>query len=123
MEVRIRIIEIPSVNDGPSAYQLSMKEIPEALHWEPSRTIDAEVARRITAGPESDPEVIMAALQTERAFAPFFALGLLLDNPIALAKRPVEMNDGKIDIPGFERNGELIRMVDVVFNAVLQCPS
>lgn len=41
-------------------------------------------------------------------------------HPLYLAERPVEVAEGVVAVPGFERNGEAIRGADVIFNAVLQ---
>lgn len=44
----------------------------------------------------------------------------MLAHPLYLAERPVEVAEGVVAVPGFEKNGEAIRGADVIFNAVLQ---
>jgi len=80
-ELRVRIIEMPTMNgSGADAYQL-IDAISLALHWK-------------------NP-------------------GDMLSYPLALARRPVEMVEGVADAPGFEHHGKFLRIVDVIFNAVL----
>jgi hypothetical protein len=44
----------------------------------------------------------------------------MLAHPLTLAERPVEMAEGVVEVPGWERSGDVIRSADIVFNAVLQ---
>ena len=81
-EIRVRIIELPSMNStGMDAYAL-IDAIALALHWK-------------------NP-------------------GGLLAQPLMLARRPVEMVEGAASAPGFAHDGQFLRIVDVIFNAVLQ---
>lgn len=52
--------------------------------------------------------------------SPESPLAGMLAHPLYLAERPVEIAEGVVAVPGFERNGEVIRGADVIFNAVLQ---
>lgn len=47
----------------------------------------------------------------------------LLAHPLYLAERPVEVAEGVVAVPGFERNGEIVRGADVIFHAALELKS
>lgn len=44
----------------------------------------------------------------------------ILAHPLSLAPRPVDITEGVVAVPGFERNGEVVKGADVIFNAALQ---
>jgi hypothetical protein len=44
----------------------------------------------------------------------------MLAHPLYLARRPVEVAEGIVEVPGFEGNGQAIRGADVIFQAAMQ---
>ena len=117
-EVRVRVIELPDFNDGKDAYEVG-EAVAEAIHWQPTNAINAEVQAVMTAL-SLDQAAALAIVRGNPAFAPFFQLGAMLAHPISIARRPQEMVEGELALPGFEDNKKMIRVMDVIFNAVLQ---
>ena len=88
-EVRVRIVELPNINNtGVDAYGL-IDKVATALHWQPKA--------------EGSP------------------LAGMLAHPLELARRPVETAEAMMALPGtgFEKDEHFVRVVDVIFNAVM----
>jgi hypothetical protein len=118
-EVRVRLNELPIMNStGSNAFDL-VDAVAAALHWQPANQIQAQVAAVMTQE-SCDEATALALVQADVRMKPFFDLGKILSYPLALAQRPVEMAEGLADAPGFAHHGQLLRIVDVIFNAVLQ---
>ena len=119
-EIRVRLVELMALNtNGPAIHDVK-RRVMQALHWQPSKAIDDEMAVRLAADPGTDAETVPSAMELDSNFSAYFALGEQLAHPLSLARRPVDWFDGKLEVPGFSSDGEALRICDVVFNAVLQ---
>jgi hypothetical protein len=118
-EVRVRIVEVPNANGtGYDAYALK-DYIAQALHWQPVNAIEAAVAAEMSVN-DLEAAAALAAVQASALHAPLFALHAMLGHPLYLAQRPVELVEGTADMPGFEHHEQFVRVLDVVFHAVIQ---